>query len=214
MTEKTDRIHDYFRGIGNLHFLFSASYYLNIALLALLLLAAIITGYLILKSQSREPLVVFVDKRSGIATPVDFAAVDARGQRREDTEFHRFAREFVQNLFTFNRHTSRSNLEKVERVSSPEVKHAVISLLKEENRASLLRPGVQGLVTVSGSMITDQLPDVRVKVEFEHQIVGVPVPIKRRYLASLRIKTTLRSEANDFSGMYVTEFQLQKSIEE
>jgi type IV secretory pathway component VirB8 len=210
VSEAKDRIHDYFKGVGSLHFLFSFSFYVNIALVILLLIAIGDIFYLSSKVNSKEPLVVFVDKRSGIAAPVDFNVVDARGIKREHAEFHQFGRAFIENLFTFNEYTSRSNLRKVDNVCSAEVRKTIIRVLKDEDRAALLRPGIQGLVEIDGSIITDQQPDVRLKVEFTRKILGGPEPFTESYLASLRIKTTLRSEANNFSGLYVIEFHLQK----
>lgn len=214
MSKPQDRIRDYFRGVGNLNFLFTVSFYLNIALVILLLLSIVHGFYLSSKVNSTEPLVVFVDRRSGIAAPVDFNVVDARGVKREHAEFHQFARAFIENLFTFNEYTSRSNLEKVDRVCSREVKQTIVRILKDEDRAALLRPGIQGLVEIEGSIITDQQPDVRLKVEFTRRILGGVEPFSENYLATLRIKTTVRDESNQFSGLYAAEFHLQKVLTE
>ena len=201
-----DRITAFFQSVANTSFLLRFLVYANFLQFIVLVASLGLCGYLSFELKYREPLTIFVDSATGIATPLDVRVVDARGERRDELEIHYFCRQMVEHLYTYNVHTVKSNLAKVLDVCSDNAARCVLDFLKQENRGDKVTDTTQGLCDIETSSIRRTHPDLEVQVVFSKKIVSnQSTTDNSRKIATFRIKTIQRQEGN-WNGLLVTEY--------
>jgi hypothetical protein len=205
-----DRIVNYFKSTANTSFLLRFLFYFNLFQLVVVVCALSLIGYQSCRIKYQVPLTIFVDRSTGVATPVDYRVVDARGEMRDELEVHYFSRTVLENLYTFNAHTVKSNLHKVLNVCAGDVSRGIMEILKGEDRAKMVSEGLQGICEIEKSSILETLPDLKVQVVFCKKVIGSSrTVLQGRYIATMRIKTITRQEGN-WNGLVITEYKESK----
>jgi len=199
---------DFIRSTGNLAFV---NTFLKFTCLILAVAVLGLSGtvvYLGAGVRNQKPLPIFIDKDSGSARPVDFQAIDAAGETRVEPEIISFVNDFIGNLYTYNKYTVKSNLEKVLSVSSEEAVNALRRYWKISARQSSISSGGQGLSKINSTVIVNGLPDLRVQIFFQKIVVGVhgDKSNQSKNVAILRVKTVVRNLENPH-GLYVIEYR-------
>lgn len=199
---------DFIRSTGNMAFV---NTFLKFTCLILSFTVLALAGTLVYlggKVRNQKPLPIFIDRDTGTARPVDFHAIDAAGEKRVESEVLAFVNEYIGNLYTYNKYTVRSNLEKVLAVSSDETLNALRKYWKISARQSRIHSGNQGLARIKTTVIVNALPDLRVQVFFGKSVIGERGDERNssRNVAVLRIKPVVRSMTNPH-GLYVVEYR-------
>jgi hypothetical protein len=183
--------------------------YLKIMVVILFVLL-IFESFVIIKLASQvveeKPLPIFIDRIAGDAKPVDYTAIDARGEKRHDAEVAKFCKNFIGDLYTYNKYTVVSNLKSVKKVCTDGVYRIINDLLIEHKRYDKVNEGIQGIVDVKSVVILKSLPDLKVQVFF---VVKEKATINKpdvSHIAIFRIKTIIRNRKNAH-GLYVIEYR-------
>jgi len=203
-----DRAGLFLKTVGNESFLIRMLL-LVVGLLFTLLL--VISTAVVLQSKrltNIKPLVVYVDRDTGIAEVREFEVVDARNEKRCENEIWIFVNDFVRNLYDYSHYSQLRNLEHAYRLSSQSVKQKIRQYFIRDGRPARIKSEVVGLCEVASVFIMDQLPDLRVRVVFEKRVVrpGGAVVMEKKIEAILRIKTVVRNRHNNH-GLYITDYR-------
>ena len=198
---------DFIRSTGNLAFV---NLFLKYAvfILGLVCLGLVVSlGLLSRHVGEIKPLPIYVNAVTGEARPVDFQAIDARGQERLPVEVEAFVREYLGSLYTYNRLTVRSNLDEAFTRTAPDAQGQVKLCADLPGRADLIGRSGQGLCQVLGVSITESKPNLAVQAIFRKTVLAAnDEPVQdRRYLAVLRLKVAGRTVANAH-GLVVVEY--------
>lgn len=184
--------------------------YLKIIVI-ILILAVLSSSYAIVSLTNKvnevKPLPIFIDRISGSAVPVDFSVIDAEGSKRHKSEVLDFSERYIEDLYTFNSFTVKSNLKSALDKTSEKAIPSLKEILRISNRAKYIN-NHQGMVNVKSIVILSGLPDVKVQVFFEKKVLlqnGSEVEITEN-IAILRMKTVLRQKGNAH-GLYVVEYR-------
>jgi hypothetical protein len=206
---------DYIRSIGQPLFL------VNLLKGIILLLAVVIIAEsaflftLLGKVSEVKPLPIFVDREAGTARVVDFSAIDAEGQKRDDSEIHDFIRDYVSNIYTFTKYTVESNLRRVLDQTSDEAQNMVKNVIYASKRNDSLSGGYQGICDIKSiSILEASNTIIRVQVVFISKIISNQNEIinQIKSVASIAMKVVLR-QRNNAHGFYVVEYR-QSEIKE
>ncbi|HOB54235.1 MAG TPA: VirB8/TrbF family protein [Acidobacteriota bacterium] len=198
---------DFIRATGHLAFV---NLFLKYAVAVLGLACLGLSGALVLVSRhvgEVKPLPIFINTLTGQARPVDFQAVDARGQERLPVEVEAFVREYVGQLYTYNRLTVKSNLEQAFRCTAPDALGQVRHCADLPGRADTIARSGQGVCAVVSVSIMQAQPNLSVQAIFRKKVLtpADEVASEGQYLALLRLKVVPRTVANAH-GLVVVEY--------
>ena len=155
-----------------------------------------------------KPLVVYVDRDTGITEVREFDVVDARNEKRNTNEIWIFANEFIKNLYDYTHYSQLRNLKNAYVLCSNSVKQKIKGYFIRDGRPGRVKSEVIGLCQVGSVFIMDTLPDLRVRVVFEKKVIrpGGSVILQKKVEAILRIKTVVRDRNNNH-GLYITDYR-------
>ena len=159
------------------------------------------------KARDQKPLPIFIDRVSGEAVPVDWAAVDAEGEDRVLAEVEDFVRNTLHDMYTYNKHTVRSNLENVFKVSTPQAGAQIKASLDLAERADAIARNGQGLCKVQSVTVLEGGSSIRVQVILEKEVVNLSGELdgSSRVIALIRLKPIKRQVGNAH-GLAVVEY--------
>jgi len=198
---------DFIRSTGHLAFV---NLFLKYAVFVLgLVCLGLIVSLVLLSRHVGEvkPLPIYVNAVTGEARPVDFQAIDARGQERLPVEVEAFVREYLGSLYTYNRLTVRSNLDEAFAKTAPDAQGQVKRCADLPARADIIGRSGQGLCQVLSVSITESRPNLAVQAIFQKTVLAANDESiqDRRHLAVLRLKVVGRTVANAH-GLVVVEY--------
>jgi len=198
---------DFIRSTGRLAFV---NLFLKYALFVVGLVCIGLTVSLVLLSRhvgEVKPLPIFIDRTTGTATPVDFQVLDARGEERLPVELEAFVRDYLNQLYTYNRLTVKSNLDAAFARTAPDARAQVRRCADLPVRADIIGRAGQGICRVTGVSILGARPDLRVQAVFEKTVLSAAdeTLAQQRCLAMLRLKVIHRTVANAH-GLVVAEY--------
>jgi len=198
---------DFIRSTGHLAFV---NLFLKYAVFVLGLVCLGLTVSLVLLSRhvgEVKPLPIYVNAVTGEARPVDFQAIDARGQERLPVEVEAFVRAYLGSLYTYNRLTVRSNLDEAFAKTAPDAQGQVKRCADLPARADIIGRSGQGLCQVLSVSITESKPNLAVQAIFQKTVLAANDESiqDRRHLAVLRLKVVGRTVANAH-GLVVVEY--------
>ena len=198
---------DFIRSTGNLAFVNTV---LKYAVLVLGLVAAAEGAALVLVAREAgkvRTVPIFVDRLSGDARPVDFSVVDAQGEQRVPAEIQAYTLALVNYAYVFNRHTVKSNLEKVLALATPEAGGQLKDAMRMADRADAIAKGRQGLVEVASYTCHETKPNIRVQAIFRKREINeaVETVYEQRSLAFVKYKPVPRTVENPH-GLVVIEY--------
>ena len=179
---------------------------------ALLFLGLLVQSAAIVLQSKRltniKPLVVYVDRDTGITESREFDVVDARNEKRNTNEIWIFANEFIKNLYDYTHYSQLRNLKNAYVLCSNSVKQKIKGYFIRDGRPGRVKSEVIGLCRVESVFIMDTLPDLRVRVVFEKKVIrpGGSVILQKKIEAILRIKTVVRDRNNNH-GLYITDYR-------
>lgn len=155
-----------------------------------------------------KPLVVYVDRDSGVATAKDYEVVDAAGQRRDEHETWIFVTDFLKNLYDYTRYSQVRNLESAYLLCHSSVQQKIKEYFIRDGMPGWVKSEVSGLCEVESVFIMDTLPDLRVRAIFKKQVMrpGGSRILDHRVEAVMRIKTIIRERHNPH-GLYITDYR-------
>jgi hypothetical protein len=155
-----------------------------------------------------KPLVVYVDRDTGITEVREFAVVDARNEQRSENEIWIFVNDFVKNLYDYTHYSQLRNLENAYVLCSQTVKQKIKNYFIRDGRPDRVKSEVIGLCEVESVFIMDTLPDLRVRVVFAKKVIrpGGAVLLHKKIEAVLRVKTVVRDRDNNH-GLYITDYR-------
>lgn len=158
-----------------------------------------------------RPLPIYIDKMTGAAKPIDFASIDASEAFRIPAEIIDFSRNYVSDLYTFNRHTIASNLDPVFKHSVGDVVQKLKYYLDQNHRADYVNSNAQGICSVNFTDIVRMKPDIKVQVAFKREILsGKGETLSSEdMVAIMRIKLANRTAENSH-GLMVVEYRESK----
>jgi len=109
--EIKDSIGLFLRTVGNESFIIRVLLWVVTLLFAgvLVLSAAVVIQSK--KLTNIKPLVVYVDRDTGIAEAREFDVVDARNEKRNENEIWIFVNDFIKNLYDYTKYSQLRNLE-------------------------------------------------------------------------------------------------------
>jgi type IV secretory pathway component VirB8 len=185
--------------------------FLKYILLVLTIVIVSLSGivvYLVAKQRETKIQTIFVNTQTGAATQVNQETIDATGQKRHDSEIYAFVKEFLGNLYTFNRYTIKSNLENAFLVVATEAGGSVKMYWQLANKSDYLNSGYQGLCTVGNIIVLNTLPDLKVQVFFNRKVLneGGQVVVDTEHVCIFRIKLVPRGNGNPH-GFFITEYR-------
>ncbi len=198
---------DFIRSTGNLAFV---NLFLKYAVFVLGLVCLGLVVSLVLLSRhvgEVKPLPIYVNTVTGEARPIDFKAIDARGQERLPVEVEAFVREYLGSLYTYNRLTVRSNLDEAFAKTAPDAQGQVKRCADLPARADIIGRSGQGMCKVLSVSITESKPNLAVQAIFQKTVLAANDESiqDRRHLAVLRLKVVGRTVANAH-GLVVVEY--------
>jgi len=155
-----------------------------------------------------KPLVVYVDRDTGIAEVREFAVVDARNEKRNDNEIWIFVNEFVKNLYDYTSFSQLRNLENAYVLCNKSVKQKVKEYFIRDGRPERVKSEVVGICDVKSVFIMDTLPDLRVRIIFVKKVIqaGGTLILEKKIEAVMRIKTVVRDRNNNH-GLHITDYR-------
>ena len=155
-----------------------------------------------------EPLVVYVDRDTGVAAAKEFDVVDARGEQRNENETWIFINDFIKNLYDYTKYSQLRNLENAYRLCDNSVQEKIKECFIRDGRPGRVKSEVVGLCRVESVLIMDTLPDLRVRAVYRKKVVqpGGSVILDKEIEAIMRIKTVVRSRYNPH-GLYITDYR-------
>ena len=203
-----DQISDFLKTVGNETFIIRI---LTWVIASLFLSLLILSGAIIIQSQKLtniKPLVIYVDRDTGITSSKDYEVVDARNESRNEKEIWIFVNEFIRNLYDYTRFSQLRNLENAYQLCSPGVQKKVKQCFIRDGRPGRVKSDVTGLCDTDSVFIMDTLPDLRVRVIFTKKVLGPggALILEKKIEAVMRIKTITRSRLNPY-GLYITDYR-------
>lgn len=207
MKKENDTLKNYINGIANL------TVVRNFFFIGFIVVSIICIGEMFLINslskvvKNQKPLPIFIDRTTGVAKEVDFKIIDAEGSKRHKSEVYDFVGNFINNLYTFNQYTIKSNLNRALSFCSKEAEASINKYLIEE-RAKYMNDSIQGMCKIKSIEILEKLPDLKCRVVFFKSVVniGSDTDIKKElFTAILRIKTIIRKRGNAH-GFIIVEY--------
>jgi len=198
---------DFIRSTGNLAFvnlfLKYAVAVLGLAVLGLTFCLVHLSG----KVGQVKPLPIYVNTVTGETKPVDFAVSDARGSGRLPAEIENFTRMYLDNLYTYNKLTVKSNMDRAFFCTAPDGLAQVKWSLGLAQRADFISRGGQGLCEVLSVSIMGTKPNIAVQAVFRKKLFGFNDDIvsESTHVSIIKIKPIARQVQNAH-GLAVVEY--------
>ncbi len=216
--EIKDNIGWFIRTVGHETFIIKILIWIVTVLFGVVLILAAGVAIQSQKLTNVKPLVVYVDRDTGIVETRDFELVDAFNEKRDENEIWIFVSDFMKNLFDYTKFSQVRNLETAYRLCDHSVQEKLKAVFIRDGRPSRVKSDCIGLCEIQSVFIMDFLPDLRVRVVYEKKVVrpGGAVVLGKRIEAVLRIKTVVRSRYNPH-GLYITDYRetvLNENIKE
>ena len=203
-------VDDYIRSTGNMAF---ANLFLKYALFITgLVCIGLVVALIMISRHAGEvkTIPIIINEATGESRPIDWRVVDAAGEERKPVEVKYFVQQLLRNVFTYTKYTAATNLTEAFRFCVPDVVLQIKSVIGIETRQNMLNAGDQGLVEIQAVNILQTAPNILVQVYFvQRTIQSVGEPEAQRQVASVRLKTVPRSEANP-AGILVVEYSQAK----
>ena len=205
MSHSTD---DFIRSSGNLAFV---NTWLKLIVLVLFLTALLLGAVLavkIVEGRTERVLPIVINQATGDALAVDFSVMDAAGEQRAPVEIRKFCEDFLDELFTYNRFTVRTNLESVVKWATPEALVQIKEAVNLAHRSELMTRNAQGVVEIRGVLITETQPVLKVQVYFQAKALSQTTEVleEGQFQTVLLIKPIKRSQRNPH-GLIVLEYR-------
>jgi hypothetical protein len=163
------------------------------------------------KAKDVKPLPIFIDRNTGIAEPVAFELIDAAGEKRHETEVKDFVRNYLEDLFTFNIHTAKHNLERCDRRTTPQAWAAVKETLLKDRRMEMVDQDNQGLVEIKLLVIQSVEPEIAIQITFKKILIMAGSNRQEtEHVAIIKLHTVKRHEGNAH-GLMVVEYRESKN---
>jgi len=175
--------------------------------LALVVLALSFTVVILAqKAKDVKPLPIFIDRRTGISEPVAFELIDAAGDKRHESEVKDFVRNYLEDLYTFNVHTAKNNLEKCNRTSTKQTWVAIREILLRDRRLELVDQENQGLIEINLMVIQSLEPEISIQVTFKKVVITSGGRSESSQVAVMKLHAVRRHEGNAH-GLMVVEYR-------
>ncbi len=158
------------------------------------------------KAKDVKPLPIFIDRNTGIAEPVAFELIDAAGEKRHETEVKDFVRNYLQDLYTFNSYTAKSNLENCSRKTTDAAWAMIKEILLKEKRMDLVDQESQGLIEVNLLIILSLEPEIKIQITFKKVVIMSGSRRETNHVAVMKLHTVKRYEGNAH-GLMVVEYR-------
>jgi hypothetical protein len=199
---------DFIRSSGNLAFV---NTWLKLIVLVLFLTALLLGAVLavkIVEGRTERVLPIVINQATGDALAVDFSVMDAAGEQRAPVEIRKFCEDFLDELFTYNRFTVRTNLESVVKWATPEALVQIKEAVNLAHRSELMTRNAQGVVEIRGVLVTETQPVLKVQVYFQAKALSQSTEVleEGQYQTVLLIKPIKRSQRNPH-GLIVLEYR-------
>jgi hypothetical protein len=206
--EIKDSIGLFLKTVGNETFIIRVLSWGVTILFAVVLLLTVAIVIQSKKLTNIKPLVVYVDRDTGIAEVREFDVVDARNEKRDENEIWIFVNEFVKNLYDYTNFSQLRNLENAYLLCERSVQGKIKEYFIRDGRPGRVKSEVVGLCEVESVFIMDTLPDLRVRVIFRKRVIqrGGTLVLDKKIEAILRIKTVVRDRFNHH-GLYITDYR-------
>jgi len=198
---------DFIRSTGNLAFvnlfLKYAVIVLGLAVLGLTICLIHLSG----KVGQVKPLPIYVNTITGETKPVDFSVIDAQGRERLPAEIENFTRTYMDNLYTYNNLTVKSNMDRAFCRTAPDGLAQVKECLGLAQRADIISRGGQGLCEILGVSIMGTTPNITVQAVFKKKLFGFndEMVSESTYVAIIKMKPIARQVQNAH-GLAVVEY--------
>jgi hypothetical protein len=201
-------VDDFIRSSGNLAFV---NTWLKLIVLLLFVVSLVLGGALLIKivdSRKEHVVPIVINQLTGDAVPVDYSVIDAAGEERAPVEIRKFAEDFLQELYTYNRFTVKTKLESVVKWATPEALVEVKEAVNLAHRSELIRRNAQGMAEVRNFLIAETRPLVKAQVYFHTKALSPSTELieEGQYLAVLHIKPVKRSQRNPH-GLILIEYR-------
>jgi hypothetical protein len=188
-------VDDFIRSSGNLAYV---NTWLKLIVLLLFFVSLVLGSALTLKmidTRTEHIVPIVINRATGDAVPVDYSIVDAAGEERAPVEIRKFAEDFLQDLYTYNRFTVKTALESVVKWTTPEALVQVKEAINLAHRSELIRRNAQGITEIRNFIITETRPLLKAQVYFQTKSVSPTNELMEegQYLAVLTIKPIKRS---------------------
>jgi hypothetical protein len=206
--ELSDNLIAFIKTVGNEGFIIKVLIWVLTVLFVVLLVLA---GAISIQSKQLtniKPLVIYVDRDTGITTAKEFDVVDAMNEERNENEIWIFVNEFVKSLYDYTKYSQLRNLENAYLLCDAPVQEKIKEYFIQDGRPKWVKSEAIGLCEVESVFVMDTLPDLRVRVIFVKKVVnpGGADVIDRKIEAVLRIKTIVRTRGN-LHGLYITDYR-------
>lgn len=200
-------VDDFIRSSGNLAFV---NTWLKLIVLLLFVVSMVLGGALFIKmvdSRTEHVVPIVINQVTGDAVPVDYSVIDAAGEERAPVEIRKFAEDFLQELYTYNRFTVKTKLESVVKWATREALVQVKEAVNLAHRSELIGRNAQGIAEVRNFLITETRPLVKVQVYLAKALSPSNELMEEgQYLAVLHIKPVKRSQRNPH-GLILIEYR-------
>lgn len=203
-----DSIGLFLKTVGNESFIIRVLLWVVTLLFAAVLVLSAAVVIQSKKLTNIKPLVVYVDRDTGIAEAREFDVVDARNEKRNENETWIFVNEFIKNLYDYTNYSQLRNLKNAYLLCEKSVQQKIKEYFIRDGRPGRVKSDVIGLCEVESVFIMDTLPDLRVRVIFRKKVIqpGGSVILEKKIEAILRIKTVVRDRLNNH-GLYITDYR-------
>ena len=162
------------------------------------------------KANDVKPLPIFIDRNTGIAEPVSFELIDAAGEKRYEVEVKDFVRNYLEDLYTFNVHTAKNNLEKCNKKTAGPAWSMVKEILLREKRTEMVDQGNQGLVEIKTLIVQSLEPEIAIQVVFKKVELSSSGNESAEFISVIKLQTVKRYEGNAH-GLMVVEYRETKN---
>jgi len=201
-------VDDFIRSSGNLAFV---NTWLKLIVLLLFVVSMVLGVALLIKmidSRTEHVVPIVINQVTGDAIPVDYSVIDAAGEERAPVEIRKFAEDFLQELYTYNRFTVKTKLESVVKWATREALVQVKQAINLAHRSELIGRNAQGIAEVRNFLITETRPLVKVQIYFLAKAVSPSNELieEGQYLAVLHIRPVKRSQRNPH-GLILIEYR-------
>jgi len=206
--EPKDSLWAFIKTVGHESFIIKVLAWVMLLLFACILVLGVAVVMQSQKITSIKPLVVYVDRDTGVATAKDFEVVDAAGERRNEHETWIFVSDFLKNLYDYTRYSQVRNLETAYLLCHSSVQQKIKEYFIRDGMPGWVKSEVCGLCEVESVFIMDTLPDLRVRAVFKKKVMrpgGSPI-LDQEVEAVIRIKTIVRERFNPH-GLYITDYR-------
>ena len=206
--EKTVQPHGYILKEGEVGY---ANSWLVAIIILLTLISCVLAICLVLKTNQlgKENVIpIVINRATGDAIAIDFEVIDPVGEQRAPVEVRKFTEDFLENAFTFNRFTVRSNLDKVQNLSTPEALTRIRENLNLTQRSSYVNRNIQGMVEIQNYVVQETKPNIRVQVYFQTRLYSADGQVQeQRNWVSIITIGVIRRTARNPHGLIIYEYR-------